>query len=90
MYNDTGARLNGALHTSLPTVSVPVCAASLSLLGNDSVKRCLGNQYTRNNKRISGRVVLYAFRVYQRKIGDYFLPRTSCLLLWSININVFP
>jgi hypothetical protein len=39
----------------------------LSLLGNGSEKLYRGNKYTRNNRRIVGRVVL-------REVGDWFSP----------------
>jgi hypothetical protein len=61
--------------------SLSMCVFLLSLLGNGSVKipsSLLGNcsvetyrdnEYTRNNRRIVGRVVLNVARVVSRKVG---------------------
>jgi hypothetical protein len=63
-------------------VYVCVCVCPLSLLGNGLVKIPLlllgngsvelyrGNEYTRNNRRIVGRVVFNVARVVSRKVGD--------------------
>jgi hypothetical protein len=41
-----------------------------SLLRNGSVKTYRGNEYTRNDRRIVGRVVFNVARVSSRKVGD--------------------
>jgi hypothetical protein len=62
-------------------VCVCACVSRLSLLGNGSVKIPLslgnggsklyrGNEYTRNNRSIVGRVVFNVTRVVTRKVGD--------------------
>jgi hypothetical protein len=44
-------------------------------------KKCYrGNKYTRNNRRIVGRVVFFTIRVVSRKSMLLVLPRTSCLI----------
>jgi uncharacterized membrane protein len=35
-------------------------------------KHYRGNEYTRNNRRIVGRVIFYAVPVVSRKVGDWF------------------
>jgi hypothetical protein len=44
------------------------------VLGNSSVKMYRGNEYTRKNITTDGRVVFYAIRVNQTKVGHYFFP----------------
>jgi hypothetical protein len=41
-----------------------------SLLGNGSVEIYRGNEYTRNNRRIVGRVIFNVARVVSRKVDD--------------------
>jgi hypothetical protein len=49
-YHGIQAHLNGLLPKYLPSLRVPVCLSLLSLLGNGSVKRYCGNEYTGNRK----------------------------------------
>jgi hypothetical protein len=55
----------------------------LSSLGNGSVKkkRYRDHEYTRNNGKIVGSVVLYAVRVVSKESRRLVLPRTSYLEL---------
>jgi hypothetical protein len=50
--------------------SVYLYVYPLSLLGNGSVKRYRGNEYTHNNRKIVGCVVFYAVRYVSREVGD--------------------
>jgi hypothetical protein len=47
-------------------------------------KRYRGNEYTRGNRRIVGRVVFYAIRVVSKESRRFVLPRTSCIPQRSI------
>jgi hypothetical protein len=49
-------------HQSVCMLRIP-----LSLVRNGSLKRYCGNEYTRNNRRIVGPVVLYATRVVSKE-----------------------
>jgi hypothetical protein len=60
------------------SVCLYVCMCiPLSLLGNGWVKSYCGNEYTRNNRRIVGRVVFYAVRVILKENRQLILPRAS-------------
>jgi hypothetical protein len=61
----------------------------LSLLGNGLVKRYRGNDCTRNNRRIVGRVVCYAARVVSNEVGDLFFPELISSIITNIIIIVF-
>jgi hypothetical protein len=59
---------------------VSVCVSRI-LLGNGSAKkRNGGNEYTRNNRRIVGRVVFSAVHVVSKESRRLILPRTFCFL----------
>jgi hypothetical protein len=76
--------------------SVSVCVYLLSLLGKGSVKcippfvarQRLGKNVTAatntHNRRIVGRIVLYAVRVVLNESGRLILPRTSCICFYSL------
>jgi hypothetical protein len=52
----------------------------LFLLGHGSVETLPLNEYTRNDRRIVGSVVLYAVRVLSKESRRLFLLRTSYIL----------
>jgi hypothetical protein len=62
------------LHKSLPSGDVSVCVSFLSLLGND---------FTRNNRRIVGRVIFYVVHVVAEESRPLLLPRTFCRFIWK-------
>jgi hypothetical protein len=49
---------------------------------------CRGNEYTCNNRRIVGRVVLYATRVTSKESRRLVLPKTSVFFIWSFCYNL--
>jgi hypothetical protein len=60
---------SGALHKSIP-INMCVCMCiPLSLLVNGQLKKC-DNEYTRNDRRTVGRVVLCAICLVSKGIGD--------------------
>jgi hypothetical protein len=60
-----------------PSVCVCMCIP-LSLLGRGTVRTLPRHEYTRSNRRISGRVVFDAVRVISKESSRLVLPRTSC------------
>jgi hypothetical protein len=73
-------------HTSeIPPISLCLYVYPLSLLGNCSVKRYCGSEYTRNNRRLLGRVVFIAVRDVSKESRRFVVPRTSCFKIRKVH-----
>jgi hypothetical protein len=67
VYHGTRAHLSSVIDKSLPSVCVYMCIP-LSLLDKGPVKTLPSNEYTCNNRRSLGHVVLCAVRVVSMKV----------------------
>jgi hypothetical protein len=50
-------------------------------------KRYRGNEYTRNNRRIVGRVVFNVAHVVSWKVGDWFFPELIVIYLFVTSLT---
>jgi hypothetical protein len=70
-------------------ISLCICIyIPFSLLGNGSVKSYLGNEYTRNNERIFGRVFSHEAHVEWKGSRRLVLPRIYCFKIRKVDLQL--